>query len=293
MTATPPAPLSPSIGTQELQDLLDSPTLRLFDTTVNLRPRSTGGGYDISSGRPGYEAAHLPGAAFIDVWQQLSDPDHALRFMLPPQALFVERMSNYGVGPGSRVVLYNAGPTWWATRVYFMLREFGFDAVQVLDGGLDKWKLEQRPLDATPASYPRAQFIAGPRRGLFVGKEAVLDAVERRDRHLVNALSPAVFSGRVVGYGRPGRIAGSVNLPAAELLDPVTQAFLPPERLRARLEARNLLDERGTIAYCGGGISATTNAFALQLLGRHDVQIYDASMNEWGPDPSLPMERDP
>lgn len=293
MTPAPSAPQSPLISTQALHDLLGAPDLRLFDTTVDLRPRLAGPGYDIASGRAGYDDAHLPGAGFIDVWQRLSDPDHALRFMLPSASLFAERMSEYGVGPDSHVVLYNSGPTWWATRVYFMLREFGFDTVQVMDGGLDKWKLERRPLSSEPVSYPRAQFVPGARRGLFVGKQAVLDAIQRRDRHLVNALSPAVFSGRVVGYGRAGRIAGSVNLPAAELLDPVTQAFLPLDQLRAAFEARRLLDGRGTIAYCGGGISATTDAFALQLLGRGDLQIYDASMNEWGPDPSLPMERDP
>ena len=292
MTSDHPAPLSPLIGTQALQDLLGNPDLRIFDTTVHLRPKA-GGGYEVASGRPDYEAAHLPGAGFIDVWQELSDPDHALRFMLPPEALFAERMGAWGVGPGTRVVLYNAGPTWWATRVWFMLREFGFDTVQVLDGGLDKWKLEGRPLSTGPCAYPGTRFVPGARHEVFVGKDAVLGAVQRRDRHLVHALSPALFSGRVVGYGRPGRIAGSVNVPAVELLDPATQAFLPLPALRQRFEAQGLLDGRGAIAYCGGGISATTDAFALHLLGERDVRIYDASMNEWGPDASLPMERDP
>lgn len=280
------------ITTQGLQALLDKPQLRLFDTTVHLRGKP-GGGYEIANGRDDYQAAHIPGAGFIDVWQELSDPDHALRFMLPPEPLFVERMGGYGVGPDSRVVLYNAGPTWWATRVWFMLREYGFDAVQVLDGGLDKWKREGLALNNAPCTYPPARFRAGTRRRVFVDKSAVLQAVIQHDRHVVNALSPAVFSGRVVGYGRPGRIAGSVNVPAADLLDPSTQAFLPESELRQRLGAQGLLDGRGVIAYCGGGISATTDAFALHLLGEESVQIYDASMNEWGPDPSLPMERDP
>jgi thiosulfate/3-mercaptopyruvate sulfurtransferase len=292
MTADRPAPLPPLIDTQSLHDLLGHPELRIFDTTVHLRPKP-GGGSEVASGRPDYEAAHLPGAGFIDVGGELSDPGHALRFMLPTAARFAETMGALGVGPGTRVVLYNAGPTWWATRVWFMLREFGFDAAQVLDGGLDKWKLEQRPLTSAPCTYPGTRFLPGPRRGLFVGKAEVLEAVQRRDRHLVHALSPALFSGRVVGYGRPGRITGSVNLPAAELLDPATQAFLPPAQLRERLEARGLLDGRGVIAYCGGGIAASTDAFALQLLGQQDARIYDASMNEWGPDPTLPMERDP
>ena len=291
MADSPAAPLPPLISTDELQRLLDLPRLRIFDTTVHLAPKP-GGGYVVASGRADYEAGHLPGAGFIDVGDELSDPDHALRYMLPPAALFAKRMSGWGVGPGTRVVLYNAGPTWWATRVWFMLREYGFDAAQVLDGGLDKWKLEGRPLERAPCAYPPARFEAGPRRGLFVGKEQVLQAVRRRDQHLVNALSPESFSGRSGGYGRPGRIAGSVNLFAKDLLDPVTQAFLPLPELRRRLEARGLLDGLPVIAYCGGGISATTDAFALHLLGHDSVAIYDGSMNEWGPDAALPMECD-
>lgn len=291
MTDSPPPSPSPLITTEELERIIGRPELRVFDVTVHLTPR-VGGGYVVESGRAQYEAGHVPGAGFIDVGAELSDPHHALRYMLPPAGLFAERMSAFGVGAQTRVVLYNSGPTWWATRVWFMLREFGFDAAQVLDGGLDKWRLEGRPLDTAPCRYPPAHFVTGTRRGLFVDKEIVLEAVERRDRHLVNALSPEVFSGRVAGYGRPGRIAGSVNLFAKDLLDPVTQAFLPPTLLRERLAARGLLDGRGVITYCGGGISATTDAFALHLLGHRDVAIYDASMNEWGPDDTLPMECD-
>ncbi|MEZ5486664.1 MAG: sulfurtransferase [Steroidobacteraceae bacterium] len=291
MTDTSPQPLPPLISTAELQQILGRPELRIFDTSMQIRPR-TGGGVFIESGRAQYEAAHLPGAGYIDVEADLSDPEHALRFMLPPPAMFAARMSAWGVGPDTRVVLYNSGPTWWATRVWFMLREYGFDAAQVLDGGLDKWRLEGRPLDTTACHYPSAQFVTRPPRGLFVDKATVLSAVHLRDRHIVNALAPEIFAGRVANHGRPGRIAGSVNLPAMDLLDPMTQTFLPLAQLRERFATRGLLDGREVITYCGGGITATTDAFALHLLGHDVVRIYDASMSEWGPDPALPMESD-
>lgn len=291
MTDSSSPPLPPLISTDDLQRILGQPELRIFDTTVHLLPRA-GGGIVIESGRAQYEAGHLPGAGYIDVDAELSDPGHALRFMLPPPAAFAASMSAWGVGPGTRVVLYNSGPTWWATRVWFMLREYGFDAAQVLDGGLDKWRLEGRPLDTADCRYPPAQFVAQPPRGLFVDKARVLAAVHDRDRHLVNALAPEVFAGRVASHGRRGRIAGSINLPAKDLLDPATQAFLPPAQLRERFAARGLLDGREVITYCGGGIAATTDAFALHLLGHDRARIYDASMNEWAPDPTLPMESD-
>jgi thiosulfate/3-mercaptopyruvate sulfurtransferase len=279
------------ISPEELQLSLAEPALRLFDTTVLMRPVPTG--YEISSGRESWQQSHIPGAAFMDLLTDLADQTHRLRFMMPPEEQLVRVLSELGIDRSCRVVLYNAGPTWWATRAFFMLRAVGFDAVQVLDGGLDRWRLERRPLESGARSYVPARFTLGVRRAVFVDKTSVLAAMRTRDRHLMHALSPAVFSGEVVSYGRPGHIPGSVNLFATGLLDPATQAFLPREALRQHLAAVGVLDEKPTIAYCGGGISATTNAFALLLLGREDVQIYDASMTEWGPDPTLPMETGP
>jgi thiosulfate/3-mercaptopyruvate sulfurtransferase len=277
------------ISTAELEQRLADPGLRLFDTHVFLTPKP-GGGYDIESGRDAWRESHIPGASFIDVQADISDPHHKLRYMMPPEEQFVVAMSRLGIGPQHQVVLYNRGATWWATRVFFMLRAFGFDAVRVLDGGFDKWQLENRALQSGETWYPPATFRAGTKRRFFVDQDTVLQAVRGGNAALVNALSPEVFSGKVVGYGRPGRIAGSCNVAAKDLLDPQTQAFLPADVLCARLGAAGLLGDRPVIAYCGGGISATTDAFALLMLGREDVTIYDASMNEWGPDASLPME---
>lgn len=274
----------------ELEPRLADPALRLFDTTVLMTPRP--GGYDVRSGRAEYEQAHIPGAAFMDLLTELSDTTHRLRFMLPPEEQFSAAAGRLGIGSGTEVVLYNSGPSWWSTRAYFMLRAFGFDAVQVLDGGLDRWRREDRPLESGVRCYPPAQFEVARRRPIFVDRDAVLQAVQTGDRLLMHALAPAVFRGEIAPYGRPGRIPGSVNLFAADLLCGEDRVFLSPPELRARFAAAGALGERPTIVYCGGGISATTNAFALLMLGRDDVQIYDASMSEWGTDPSLPMESD-
>jgi thiosulfate/3-mercaptopyruvate sulfurtransferase len=90
-------------------------------------------------------------------------------------------------------------------------------------------------------------------------------------------------------YGRPGHIKGSVNLPAAHLLDPKTNEFLPPGELRKRFAAIGAFD-KNVITYCGGGIAASADALALVMLGHPDVRLYDASLGEWATDPSLPME---
>src|SRR5207248_337914 len=106
----------------------------------------------------------------------------------------------------------------------------------------------------------------------------------------LNALSPEQHAGCGGNtYGRPGRIKSSVNLPAAHLTDPATNAFLPPAELHRRFDRVGAFG-REVVTYCGGGIAASADAFALVMLGHPDVKLYDASMSEWATDPTLPME---
>jgi thiosulfate/3-mercaptopyruvate sulfurtransferase len=108
---------------------------------------------------------------------------------------------------------------------------------------------------------------------------------------LLNALSPAVFRGEQNRYGRAGRIPGSVNVYAHSLVDPQTHRLLGLDALRERLDAVGCLDGERVVAYCGAGISATLDAFALVMLGAGDVAVYDGSMAEWVRDPALPLEQ--
>jgi thiosulfate/3-mercaptopyruvate sulfurtransferase len=108
---------------------------------------------------------------------------------------------------------------------------------------------------------------------------------------VLNALTEEQHRGDVVTYARPGRIAGTVNVPARDLVDPETHAYLPADALRAKFAAAGALDAGRVITYCGGGIAASSDAFVLTMLGREDVAVYDASLSEWAADPSLPMER--
>jgi thiosulfate/3-mercaptopyruvate sulfurtransferase len=106
----------------------------------------------------------------------------------------------------------------------------------------------------------------------------------------LNALLPEQHAGTGGNsYGRPGRIQGSANLPAAHLIDPATNLFLPAAELRRRFEAIDAFGKE-VITYCGGGIAASADAFALVMLGHPNVKLYDASMSEWATDPILPME---
>jgi thiosulfate/3-mercaptopyruvate sulfurtransferase len=277
------------VGTADLARQLDAADLRILDCTVHLRP-AEGGGVRADSGREDWARAHIPGSGYADLLRDLSDRDTPLPLMMPPPQQFAAAMSRYGVGDGTRVVLYDTGGGTWAARVWWMLRASGFDAAAVLDGGWIRWTAEGRPVSQDPPRHPPGRFTARPRPRLIAGRQDVLAALAQRQHCLVNALSPDEFAGRVTRVARPGRIPGSVNVPASSLLDPATNALRPPEELRALFQRAGALDHAAVITYCGGGIAAAADAFVLALLGVEDIALYDGSLMEWAQDATLPME---
>jgi thiosulfate/3-mercaptopyruvate sulfurtransferase len=269
---------------------LQDPAVLVFDCTTHLLPADPPAPYRVVPGRADFEAGHIPGAQFIDIQADVSDNAQALRFMAPAPAALAAAMRRLGVSRSSRVVLYSTANFWWATRVWWLLRMVGFDQAAVLDGGFQAWQAEGRPVETGPGrARPPGDFAAGAPRPLMVDKQAVLAAVGDAGICTINALRPEQHDGTGGNaYGRPGHIAGSVNLPAAHLLDPATNRLLPAAALRERFGAIGALDRR-VIAYCGGGIAATADALALVMLGHEDVVVYDASLSEWAVDPALPM----
>ncbi len=278
------------IDTGRLARELGDPLLCVFDCTTHLIPDPKVV-YHVVPGREDFAKGHIPGAQFIDIQKDLSDSSHRFRFMLPSAEQFAAVMGHFGVGEKSRVVLYSTANPWWATRVWWLLRVFGFDKAALLDGGWQKWRREGRPIETGPAKpRPPAQFPVRAPKPLMVGHEEVLRAIGDPRTCTINALLPAQHAGTGgTSYGRPGRIKGSVNMPAAELFDPATGELRAAEELRRRFAETGALDKR-VITYCGGGIAASADALALVMLGHEDVRLYDASLSEWATDPALPME---
>ena len=279
------------IETADLAALIGDPRLCVFDCTVHLIPNPDIG-YVAKPGREDFEKGHIPGAQFIDLQADLSAPHPKLRFMLPSAEAFAAAMGRFGVGDDSRVVIYSTTTPQWASRVWWMLRNYGFDGAAVLNGGFKKWAAEGRPVETGPAKpRPSANFVVRADRKLMADREAVLAAIGDDAICTLNALSREQHTGSGgTVYGRVGRIAKSVNVPAAGLIDPQTGAYLPPAQLRAKFDAVGAFAKPQVITYCGGGIAASSDALILTMLGHPDVRLYDASMSEWSNDPALPME---
>jgi len=284
-------PLLPQlVSPGELRDALGDERVRVFDATVFLRRAVDGGPYTVESGRVSYARAHLPGAGFADIPGELSDPASPLAFTVPVAGRFAGSAARLGIGDGTHVVAYSQDAPMWATRLWWLLRYFGHDDTSVLDGGLAAWTAAGGPVEAGERRYPPASFTALPRPERLARLPDVRAIIQDGTACLVNALSPEAFRGENPGvYGRPGRIPGSVNVPWHGLVDPGTGRFRPPAELAAALRAGGIRPDQPVVAYCGGGISATVDLFALSLAGRDDARLYDGSLSEWSADPHLPL----
>ena len=271
------------VSTAELEQHLDDASWIVIDCRHELS--------DPLAGSAEYLKSHIPGALFMNADRDLAAPVTGRngRHPLPTVEAFAERLGQAGIGAGRQVIAYDAQACVMASRLWWMLRWLGHDAVAVLDGGWNKWTAEGRPVTADMRTPKGTRFVPAPRE-LAVDAQSVRRSLGKPGTLLLDARSPGRFRGEnetldPVG----GRIPGAANRFFAENLS--EGCFKDAESLRREYSA--LLagrSPRELIHYCGSGVSACHNLLAMEIAGLSGGRLYAGSWSEWCADPSRPRE---
>ncbi len=242
-----------------------------------------------TDGREQYLAGHVPGAAYVDLGTDLADPvgdGSEGRHPLPDPDRFAAAMRACGVRQDRPVVVYDAVGGTSAARAWWLLVHHGHPDVRILDGGWPAY-VETGGAVALGEEAPEpGDFTAGP------GRLPVLDADTAADLARRGVLIDARAAERFRGETEPvdpvaGHIPGAVNVPTSANL--VSGRFAALDQLRATYAEVGALEDGVAVgAYCGSGVTAAHDVFALRLLGV-DAALYPGSWSAWVSDPSRPV----
>ncbi len=242
--------------------------------------------------RAEFTAAHIPGARFLDL-ATLIDPASDIANAVPKAAQFAARMSALGIRPDWRILLYDDSKLRSAARAWFVFRMMGVVRCAILDGGLEAWRSEGRPLEAGLQPCEPSDYLA-PQASVtrLRTKAQVLANCQSREEQLVDARDVARFTGETADavHGLPGgHIPGARHLFFRDVLDDAGR-FRPVDELTELFRRTGVDPDRPIVTSCGSGMSASVLLFALHLIGKQDTALYDGSWSEWGSDPAMPRE---
>lgn len=275
------------VSTEWLANEIGASDLRIVDATRHL----PAAGRDAAAE---YETGHIPGAVFMDL-ADLTDTAATAENMLPTAEKFASRMQSLGLGDGSRIVLYDDSAVKTAARAWFMLRKFGAHDVAILDGGIAKWKTEGRALTSGKETLRHRHFTVWDDPATVRDKRDMLANLTSNAEYVVDARSHARFSGEELDP-RPGmangHIPGARNLPYSALFKP-DGTFKDKAGLKAVVAGAGIVLDRPLVTTCNSGVTAAVVLFALHLIGKNDVALYDGSWSEWGADAATPKEQGP
>jgi thiosulfate/3-mercaptopyruvate sulfurtransferase len=272
------------VTTEDLAAHLDDPNWVVFDCRFTIT--------DPESGRLAYDKAHIPGARYVNLDQDLSAPMGTMtgRHPLPDPRVLTEKLCAWGVGVNRQVVVYDDSYGSIACRMWWLLRWLGHPGVALLDGGYPKWTREKRPVTADVPEPHKAACACLPETSQIAVAEDVLHASQTGDAIILDARSDRRFTGEYEPADPvAGHVPGALNLQFEDNLD-VDGTFLPPEALRETYQA--LLKGKPTwqvIHMCGSGVTACHNVLAMEIAGLPGSRLYAGSWSQWITDPARPV----
>jgi len=282
------------VETSWLAEHLNDPHIRVVDMRGYVRTVEHDGVQEATyaGARDEYERGHIPGALYIDWSSDIVDPDETVKAQIAPPERFARLMEQLGIGDQHLVVAYDAHPaSQFATRLWWALNYYGHDRVMVLNGGLPKWQRENRLLVDTVPSYAPATFTPVVQPQLRATAEDVLATLGQQGTKLIDARDSGQYCGAIVrDHGRPGHIPGAINIAREEVIDPASGTFRGNDELSQVFASAGVKPQEHVVAYCNGGVAATTVLFSLAMLGYPNLTNYDGSWNEWGSRQDLPVE---
>lgn len=285
--------VSPFITSQELFAAMQDDAARpvILDASYLLAKPAFDGDYRATDAADRFADGHLPGALYVDIQAQFSDPAGATHYTHPDAQAVADELARLGISRDTAVVVYDTVQTMFAARLWYLLSWIGVDS-RVLDGGLAAWTATGYPLEMGSSATPTAvaAWGVGDVREAWVSREELVTRSTGDERPLVCGLPAGNFSGAdATRYARRGHIPGSVNVSSRDLFA-ADGTVRGENELREAYLAEGVTGDEEVLLYCGGGISAAANALTLAELGVLAVRIYDGSLEEWAADESLPLE---
>lgn len=273
------------IEADALAALLGSTNLAVIDCRFDLA--------NVGAGEAAYAAGHIPGAVYAHLDRDLSAPKTGTngRHPLPSPETAAATFGRLGIDGSTQVMAYDAENSMYASRLWWMLKWLGHDAVAVLNGGFATWVAGQRPVSTRPATRGARTFVASPRPSMIVGAADVPGVTASGSTRLVDARAPERFRGDVEPLDPvAGHIPGAANHFFAQNL--ADGRFKSPGDLRAGFQA-SLGEVSGdsVVCYCGSGVTACHNILALEHAGLTGARLYPGSWSEWCADPTRAVEK--
>lgn len=237
-----------------------------------------------------YRCGHLPGAVHLDFVDITSEHPPASG-LLPEPEHFNRCMRALGLHKGMRVVAYDETGGLKACRLLWTLHVFGFNAVSLLNGGLEAWQAAGLPLEAGDV-LPPPSVIELEYAGVGVRTaEQIRDRLGRKDVIVLDARSAGEFVGHDVRSSRGGHIPGAVHYEWSRALDPLSHhRFRPVNVLRDELAAVGITPDKEVIAYCQTHRRSCVSWFTLRLLGFDKIYGYPGAWSDWGNRDDFPVE---